>query len=538
MALLDMADITKRFPGVVALDGARLTVATGQVHALLGENGAGKSTLLKILAGAQPADSGALRFDGAELDPHDTPMRRQAGGIVTIYQEFNLQPFLSVAENMYLGREPVRFGLDRDFGSDQNHDLVSYFGAQFIRKVVSTLSDCALVDWKRVRADARAVLNDLGLDLDPDIEVRRLSIADQQMVEIARAMTLKAKLIVMDEPTAALSGREVDILHRIIGELKGRGIAVIYVTHRLREVKAVCDAYTVVRDGRFVATGQVADIDIDGMVRLMVGRDVEFLKRPGHRPPGEVVLKLDGVSRRRGSNEVRGTSLKDIGFAVRAGEIVGLAGLVGAGRTELARLVFGADAMDAGTVALDGKVLALAAPCDALKAGIALVPEDRKQQGCFLTHSIRHNLTLPSLKRLSRWGVFVNEKAEAELVDDYRQRLRIRMAHDGVAIGTLSGGNQQKVLLARCMALSPRVLIVDEPTRGIDVGAKADVHQVLFDLAAAGVAVIVISSELPEVMAVSDRIVVFREGRISGVLDNNGVDEETLMGLMTTGRAA
>jgi inositol transport system ATP-binding protein len=505
MALLEIAEITKRFPGVVALGGARLSVEAGEVHALLGENGAGKSTLLKILAGAQACDSGTLTFDGATLDPHDTPMRRQEAGIITIYQEFNLQPFLSVAENMYLGREPTRAGL---------------------------------VDWRRLRADARAVLEDLGLDLDPDTEVRRLSVADQQMVEIARAMTLRARLIVMDEPTAALSGREVDILHRIIAELKGRGIAVIYVTHRLKEVKAICDGYTVLRDGRFVATGRVAETDIGGMVRLMVGRDVEFLKRPGHRPPGDVVLKLDGVGRRRGSNEARGTSLDGIAFDVRAGEIIGLAGLVGAGRTELARLIFGADRMDEGALTLMGERLRIDTPCDALKAGIALVPEDRKQQGCFLTHSIRHNLTLPSLKRLSRWGVFVDEGGERRLVEDYRQRLNIKMAHDGVAIGTLSGGNQQKVLLARCMALSPKVLIVDEPTRGIDVGAKADVHQVLFDLAAAGVAVIVISSELPEVMAISDRIAVFREGRITSILDNDGLDEETLMGLMTTGRAA
>jgi inositol transport system ATP-binding protein len=505
MSLLDLVDITKRFPGVVALDGARLSVEAGEVHALLGENGAGKSTLLKILAGAQGCDSGRLSFDGAELPPADTPVMRQRAGIVTIYQEFNLQPFLTVAENLYLGREPLRFGL---------------------------------IDHKRLRADARAVLEGLGLELDPDIEVSRLNVADQQMVEIARAMTLQAKLIVMDEPTAALSPREVDILHRIIAELKARGIAVIYVTHRLKEVKAICDGYTVLRDGRFVATGRVADTDIAGMVRLMVGRDVEFLHRPPHREPGEVVLKVAGVSRKRGRHEARGTSLSDVGFEVHAGEIVGLAGLVGAGRTDLVRVLFGADLMDSGTITLNGQVVNPASPCDALKAGIALVPEDRKQQGCFLDHSIRHNLSLPSLKRLSRWGVFVDETAEKALVEDFRARLNIRMANDGVAIATLSGGNQQKVLLARCMALSPKVLIVDEPTRGVDVGAKADVHQVLFDMAATGVAVIVVSSELPEVMAVSDRIIVFREGRIAGTVDGFSADEETLMGLMATGRAA
>ena len=505
MALLDITDITKRFPGVVALDGARLSVGAGEVHALLGENGAGKSTLLKILSGAQGCDAGRLSFDGADLASSDTPVMRQKAGIVTIYQEFNLQPFLTVAENLYLGREPLRFGL---------------------------------IDQKRMRADAAGVLGSLGLDLDPDMEVSRLNVADQQMVEIARAMTLQAKLIVMDEPTAALSPREVDILHRIIGELKARGISVIYVTHRLREVKAICDGYTVLRDGRFVATGRVADIEIDGMIRLMVGRDVEFLKRPPHDGGGEVVLKVEGVSRRRGRHEARGTSLHDIHFDVRAGEIVGLAGLVGAGRTDLARLLFGAERMDSGRIRLNGQDVHLTSPCDALKAGIALVPEDRKQQGCFLEHSIRHNLSLPSLKRLSTWGVFVDEAAEKRLVEDYRARLNIRMANDGVAIATLSGGNQQKVLLARCMALSPKVLIVDEPTRGVDVGAKADVHQVLFDMAASGIAVIVISSELPEVMAVSDRIIVFREGRITGTVDGFSADEETLMALMATERAA
>ena len=505
MALLEVTELTKRFPGVLALDGVGLSVAAGEVHALLGENGAGKSTLLKILSGAQGPDSGTIRFDGSELDDRDTPVRRQGLGIVTIYQEFNLLPAMSVAENMYLGREPLRFGL---------------------------------IDWARMRADARKVLSELGLDLDPRVEVSRLTVAEQQMVEIARAMTLQARLIIMDEPTAALSEREVVKLHDIVRGLKARGISVVYVTHRLKEVKAVCDRFTVLRDGRFVATGDVSGVEVPDMVRLMVGRDVEFLQRTRNVPSNEVALRVAGVSRKRGANEARGTSLNGIGFEVKRGEIVGLAGLVGAGRTDLARLIFGADRMDAGTLWLDGTQLKpLTSPCDALSAGIALVPEDRKQQGCFLNHSIRHNMTLPSLKRLSRFGVFVDEKAEAEMVESYRRRLGIRMVSDKVAIGTLSGGNQQKVLLARCMALAPKVLIVDEPTRGIDVGAKAEVHQVLFDLAATGVAVIVISSELPEVMAVSDRIVVFREGCITGTLDNDGVSEETLMSLMATDTA-
>jgi inositol transport system ATP-binding protein len=492
MALLEITGLCKRFGGVTALDGAALRVAAGEVHALLGENGAGKSTLLKTLAGAQGCDAGDLRFDGALLSPKDTPAQRQAQGIVTIYQEFNLQPFLSVADNMYLGREPTRRGL---------------------------------VDRKRLMRQAQDVLDALELRLDPACPVGRLSVAEQQMVEIARALTLNARLIIMDEPSAALSAREVDILHRLIRRLKARGVAVIYVTHRLKEVMEVCDRYTVLRDGCFVADGEVAQTDIDGLIRLMVGRDVEFARRAAPAAFGEVVLSARGVCSAR---------LRKISFDVRAGEIVGLAGLVGSGRTELARILFGADPKTSGEIWLNGERLDARSPAEALAAGIALVPEDRKTQGCFLTHSVRHNLSLSGLKALSNGLGFIDNKAEAALVERYRQRLRIRMDRDQAAISTLSGGNQQKVLLARCMALSPKALIVDEPTRGVDVGAKAEVHQALFELAAAGVAVILISSELPEVMAVSDRIIVFREGRVTGNIDNHQTDvsEEELMGLM------
>lgn len=502
MPLLSAENITKRFPGVLALDGVRLQVQPGEVHALLGENGAGKSTLLKILSGAQHPDSGRIVFADRELSLRDSPMDRQSAGIVTIYQEFNLLPAMSIAENMFLGREPLRFGL---------------------------------IDWAQLYSQAAEILDSLGLSLDPRLEVRTLNVADQQMVEIAKAMTLNARLIIMDEPTAALSDREVAKLHALIRGLSYRGVAIIYVTHKLKEVKAVCHRFTVMRDGRFVADGDVADVEISDMIRLMVGRDVEFTKRAGAARVGHKVLQAEGVSRKRGDNEARGTTLKDICLDVRAGEIVGLAGLVGAGRTEFARLIFAADRMDDGILMLEDRQISLASPREALAAGVALVPEDRKQQGCFLDHSIRHNLTLPSLRRLSVLHFFINERAEADLVEIYRQKLSIRMPNDTVAIGTLSGGNQQKVLLARCMALRPKVLIVDEPTRGIDIGAKAEVHQVLSDLAADGVAVIVISSELPEIMAISDRIVVFREGHVSGMMAGDDATEETLMRLMATG---
>jgi len=506
MTLLDVSQVSKSFPGVRALDRVRLEVGRGEIHALLGENGAGKSTLIKILSAAHAADEGVVTFDGQPLDPRDAPLRRQQLGIATIYQEFNLFPELSVAENIFLGREPKR----------------------------PRSGNWGLIDWRRLRTDAAALLGELGLPLDPDAQVSRLTVAEQQMVEIAKAMTLNARLIIMDEPTAALSSREVDRLHTIIADLKARGVSVIYVSHRLAEVKAMCDRYTVMRDGRYVASGEVAEVEVSDMIRLMVGRHVEFVRRARSGPPGPVVLKVETVTPKRPRLAAPGY-LKDVSLEVRAGEIVGLAGLVGAGRTDLARLIFGADAIANGTIRLDDKPLKLKSPRDAIRAGVMMVPEDRKQQGCFLDHSIRRNLSLPSLKPLSRLGQWFDERAERDLVETYSHKLRVKMASQETPIGKLSGGNQQKVLLGRSMALAPRVLIVDEPTRGIDIGAKAEVHQVLSDLAAQGVAILVISSELAEVMAVSDRIVVFREGAVVADLDGETATEEGLMAYMATG---
>jgi inositol transport system ATP-binding protein len=504
--VLEVRNVHKQFPGVKALDGVQLVVERGEIHALLGENGAGKSTLLKILAGAQAADQGECFLDGRPLDPTDTPLVRQRLGLVTIYQEFNLLPFMSVAENLYLGREPTRHGL---------------------------------VDWTRMRADARAILAELGLQVEPEQEVRWLSVAQQQMVEIARAMTQSAKLIIMDEPTAALSSREVDVLHQVIRNLKARGVSLIYVTHRLQEVKQICDSFTVLRDGRYVTRGSVGDAGVGDFVRLMVGRDVEFVKRSRGTPAGSIVMSVSGICTDRDPSGRQATTLHDVSLDVRAGEVLGFAGLVGAGRTELARILFGADRCERGVLYLNGRELApLQHPAEAIKAGVALVPEDRKQQGCFLEQSVARNMTLPSLPRLAFWRVFVNERREFELVEHYRQSLRIKMADAQVAIGTLSGGNQQKVLLARCMALSPKILIVDEPTRGIDVGAKAEVHQLLCNMAAGGSAVIVISSELPELLALCDRIVAFREGRVTGVVSGADASEAALMDLMAIGHSA
>nr|WP_246328791.1 sugar ABC transporter ATP-binding protein [Brevundimonas lenta] len=470
--------------------GVQLDVAAGEVHALLGENGAGKSTLLRILSGAIDPDEGEMLLDGERLAPGDPPARRQALGVVTIYQEFNLVPGLTVAENLYLGREPRRHGL---------------------------------VDWKRLNADAAAVLKRLGVDLAPAARVADLSVALQQMVEIARALTLAARLIIMDEPTAALSDREVRVLHDIVRGLKASGVGVIYVTHRLAEVKAVCDRYTVFRDGRFVATGAVADVGVDDLVAAMVGRDVQPARR-APASPGDWALKFEGAA----NGPLAGAAI-----GVRAGEVLGLAGLVGAGRTELARAIFGVDGRAPGVLWMgDGRIEPFGSPAEAMAAGLTLAPEDRKAHGCFMTHPVRWNLSLPGLAGLCGPGGFINDRAEAAMVDDYVKRLRIRTPNDATPIGSLSGGNQQKVLLARCMALKPKVLIVDEPTRGVDVGAKAEVHQILFDLAAAGMGLIVISSDMPELLELSDRIAVLHEGRVAGELERSEANEHRLMVMM------
>lgn len=501
--LVKVTDLAKSFSGVWALSNAQLTVGKGEIHALLGENGAGKSTLLKALAGAQPQTRGEIWFNGAILSTQDTPVERQNKGIITIYQEFNLLPNMTVAENMFLGREPRKYGL--------------------------------IVDEKAVSQEAKVVLDHLGLNVAPTTVVARLSVAQQQMVEIARALTLNAKLIIMDEPSAALSDSEVENLHRVVRELKNRGVSIIYVTHRLHEVFQLCDHFTVFQDGRFTGTGAVAQSNVEQLIRLMVGRDVAFNRRPAevtHHDDKPVRLAVKGLCREKPPLDPHGIALHDITFHVHEGEVLGIAGLVGAGRTEVARCLFGADAFTRGSFELDGVPYAPRDPMQALDLGVALVPEDRKKEGAVLGLSIRENLSLPSLSALSRWRFFVNSRKEDDLIAAYRQALSIKMVNSEQEVRKLSGGNQQKVILARCMALKPRLLIVDEPTRGIDVGTKSEVHQVLFDMAKQGVAVIVISSDLPEVMAISDRIITLSEGRVSGEIHGDDASEEKLMTMM------
>ena len=504
--LLRMEHITKRFPGVLALDEVSLEVLPGEAHGLLGENGAGKSTLLKILSGAYRPDAGTIELGGEQL-VLERPLDAQRRGIVTIYQEFNLIPTMTVAENVFLGREPGRG---------------------------------PFVSWARLRDETVKVLRRLALDIDPMMLVSDLSVGEQQMVEIARALSMDSRIIVMDEPTSALSEQEVERLFRIIRALKARGLSVVFVTHRLQEVMRICDRVTVLRDGRRVGAGKVGELVVDDFIKMMVGRSrTQLFTRLGdHRALGPVALKVDGLWHDRDPSNPHATLLKDISFEVRAGEILGLAGLMGAGRTETARSIFGADRRQRGSIEVNGRKIDIRSPVDAIRHGIGLVPEDRKQQALFLELAVRHNLAISSLGNLRLAGCFVSDAAELELVERFRKALDIRMASPDAKVADLSGGNQQKVVLARWLALEPSVLIVDEPTRGIDIAAKAEVHEQLDLMARSGMAIIAISSELPEVLAISDRIITMREGRITGSLARDEATEEALMHMMAIDPAA
>jgi ABC-type sugar transport system ATPase subunit len=497
--ILKMTGISKRFPGVRALEDVHLEVGHAEIHALLGENGAGKSTLLKVLSGAHSADEGAIELFGEPVSfasPHDA----QRAGIVTIYQEFTLAPDMTIAENVFIGREP---------------------GSRLF------------VSWRRLAEETKAITDKIGLRRDPMTPARDLSVAEQQLVEIARALSMRSRLIVMDEPTSALSEAEVANLVRIIKALKAEGLSIIFVTHRLEEVFRLCDRYTVLRDGHYVGSGQVGDASVEGIIRMMVGRDVAALYGERSIPEhGSVALEVEGLTRLRDARDPNAIELVEVSLKAHKGEILGLAGLVGAGRTETARAIFGADRFDRGSIRVDGQPVSFATPADAMRHGIGLVPEDRKKQALFLRLAVRTNMTIAAQGQISR-GWFIDERREDKLIDEFRRLLRIRMAEPNQEAGNLSGGNQQKVVLARWLALRPKILIVDEPTRGIDVGSKIEVHNLLFDLAKSGIAVIVISSELPEILAISDRIVTMREGRVTGEISRAGATQEILMSMMT-----
>jgi ribose transport system ATP-binding protein len=468
-----MSGIEKSFPGVRALDGVSLEIAAGEVHAIVGENGAGKSTLMKILAGAYIADAGTIEVDGVRA-VIDGPKSAERLGIGMIYQEFNLLPDLGVVENIVLGIEPVRgWFLDRAAAS----------------------------------ARATGVLTELGITLPLDRPARRLSVAQQQLTEIAKALVRKARLIVMDEPTAALTDRETDALFALIAKLKAQGVAFAYISHRLEELPRIADRITVIRDGRAIETRAIADMPQAEMVRLMVGRplDAQFPTLPTVAPDAPVRLDVRNL---RAASNVNGVS-----FSVRAGEIVGLAGLVGAGRTEIVRAIAGADVPTGGAIAIDGSVVRVSGPRSAIDAGIALITEDRKGQGLVLGMNVRENTTLAHLEDYSR-GVFIDPVAERTITATEIEELRIRTPSGEQTVRNLSGGNQQKVVLAKWMTGDARVFLFDEPTRGVDVGAKAEIYALMLGLLARGAGIVMVSSELPEVLGMAHRVLVVRGGEI------------------------
>lgn len=477
--LLSMVGIQKRFPGVHALKGVDLVLQAGEVLAVVGENGAGKSTLIKVLAGAHAPDAGRLVIDGEDV-AFRTPLEAQRSGVGVIYQEFNLIPSLTVRENIFLGHETP--------------------GTFFISR-------------RDERARAAKLFEKLGIDIQLERRCSDLSVAQQQLVEIAKALSLGARILVMDEPTATLTGREVETLFAIISDLKAQKIGVIYISHRLDEVFDVADRVTILRDGARVGTYEITEVTRGMLIEKMVGRSLEH-EFPERKPRiGDVRLSVKGLT--------RGTSVRNVSFDVRQGEVVGLTGLVGAGRTEVARLIFGADRADAGEILLDGRLLRVHKPSDAIRAGICLLPEDRKTQGLVLGLSARENFALPNLDHWSRMG-FVHHDVEREVFSRHLAALRIKVSHQDQTARNLSGGNQQKVLLARWLESNTDVVIFDEPTRGIDVGSRFEIYQLINQLADAGKAIIMISSELPEVLGMSDRILVMHEGCIVGEISDAG----------------
>jgi len=485
--LLVMAGIDKRFPGVQALKGVNLTLHAGEVLALVGENGAGKSTLIKVLGGALQPDQGTIRIQGT--DPEiSNPVDAQRAGISVIYQEFNLIPALSARENIFLGREQTRAG--------------------FIGRKAEQLRAVELFD-------------QIGVTVDPETPCRELSVAQQQALEIAKALAQEAKIIVMDEPSATLTPQEVDHLFAIIRDLKKHGIGVVYISHRLEEIFEVADRVMVMRDGEAVSTGATVDLARDRLIELMVGRKLEneFPPRESQvKGPRMVVRKLR-----------RGRRVRDVSFEIRAGEILALTGLVGAGRTETARLLFGADQPESGTLELDGVPLRLRHPRDAIRHGICLLTEDRKLQGLVLGLSVRENFGLPNLSRFARLGV-INRGKETRACSSYIESLQIKVPHPEQIARNLSGGNQQKVVLAKWLQRNAEVILFDEPTRGIDVGAKYEIYVLINELARQGKAILMISSELPEVLGMADRILVMHEGRIRGeITDVANANQEQIL---------
>ncbi|MBR0568720.1 sugar ABC transporter ATP-binding protein [Azoarcus sp. L1K30] len=475
--VLTMRGISKTFPGVKALTNVSLTVLPGEIHALMGENGAGKSTLMKILSGAYTPDAGGEICIDGEPARIDGPLAAKALGVAVIYQELSLCPSLSVAENIYLGRE---------------------------------LSHGGRIDRPSMEAACTDILQRLGANFTARTPVSDLSIAERQLVEIARALHSKARILVMDEPTTPLSSRETDRLFELIRKLRAEGLAIVYISHRMAEIYELSDRVSVLRDGCYVGTLERASLSAETLVQMMVGRDLSGFYKKEHAPydPGHVVMGVRGMS--------DGRRVRHCSFDLHAGEVLGIAGLVGAGRTELARLIFACDPRTSGEVEIEGLPVTLRTPLDAINAGIVYLTEDRKGKGLFLDASVRDNINLCACSKDARLGGVLNRREARRRADSAIKNLSIRVPNSLVNVGALSGGNQQKVLLSRLLEINPRVLILDEPTRGVDIGAKSEIYRIINDLAAKGVGVIVISSELPEIVGTADRVLVMREGELVG----------------------
>ncbi|MDR2661966.1 MAG: sugar ABC transporter ATP-binding protein [Treponema sp.] len=489
MSFLEMKGIRKLFPGVLSLDNASLFVEKGEVHILLGENGAGKSTLVKVLAGAYERNGGTIVFEGRELT-RITPKIAQENGISIIYQELNLVRTMSTAENIFLGREPMK------------------------------KAPAWSVDWNRLYKDTEAILDRLNLHIDPRAKVQDLGIAEQQMVEVAKALSQKSKIIIMDEPTAVLTEQEIDNLFQIVRQIRAEGISIIYISHRLEEFERIGDRITVMRDGKTVTTVKVSETTIPELIKLMVGRELREQYPESHKKIGGYVMEVRKLARTG--------VLKDISFGVRSGEILGIAGLVGSGRTELARAIFGADPVTSGEIRINGKKVTINAPHKAIQAGIGFVTEDRKQQGLVLPMSVGHNMTLADLSNYTRYTKLMLNK-EKSVVRNYVKKLGVRTPSIDQRVINLSGGNQQKVVLAKWMLSRSRIYIFDEPTRGIDVGAKAEVYALMNSLVEAGAAIIMISSDLPEILGMSDRVLVMCRGEILGEMRAEEATQEKIL---------
>ncbi len=485
--IVELSGIAKHFGGVQALRGVDFRLFPGEVHALVGENGAGKSTLVKILAGIYRPDAGGVKV-GGEVVELRSPKQAQALGIAVVQQEPMLFPDLDVAENVFMGRHPRdRFGR---------------------------------VDWKRMHREVNQLLASLDVSLSSHTPLQGLSVAEQQLVEIAKALSMQARVLVLDEPTAALSAHEVEELFAIVKQLRERGVAILFVSHRLEEVFKIADRLTVFRDGAHIITAPVSEMNTEEIIKHMVGRELSNLFPKSEAEIGEVVLEVRHLT--------RAGVFADVSFQLRRGEILGLAGLVGAGRTEVARVLFGIDRAESGEIWLKGKKVHIRSPQHAMDNGIAYVPEDRHQQGLIMNFSIAANVTLPILQQVSRLGL-IYPRREQKIAAEYSRQLRVRSTGVEQLVNTLSGGNQQKVVLSKWLATNPSVLILDEPTRGIDVGAKAEVHRIISDLAGSGLAIILISSELPEVLAMADQVIVLHEGRVTGAFARSEATQERVM---------